>query len=1009
MRRRTVRGCDRRGLVERAVGRRTRLAAGLLVPLVIPVALAGVLGSMSFHSTAAAAPRQQTQADYIVTDLGTLGGTISGAWGINNVGQIVGRAYLPGDVTHHAFIYQDGVMTDLGTIGPGCNPGNSWAFDVNDSGQVAGWTCSGLAGGFTRAFRWSGGVMTDLGTFGGSGSAARGINNAGDVVGNANLPGDGTTHPFVYRDGEMHDLGTLPGTANQFGYANHINENGNIVGYADVGYWWHGFLYMDGTMIDLTRDDGYAWGINDADKVVGQAYHLVGGVMYHNAFLYSNGVMTNLGYLPPSYQPSVAISINNHDQIVGYNGSSHHHAFLYENGAMTDLNDLIPDHPEWELNWATSINDVGQIVGFGTIGGQTHGFLLTPKTRILSLAGDLDFGQVSVGRSATATLTISNSGTDTLTVTGISYPSGFSGNWAGSIGPGDSHAVTVTFTPVAAATYTGTVVVAADQTSGANTIAVSGTGVHTRGILVTGNLAFGALPVGTTATRTLTIANTGIETLTVTGITYPAGFSGAWSGAVPVGGSHDVVVTFAPTSAMAYVGTVTVLADHSGGTDTIPASGTGITRLISLGGSLAFGGVSVGTTAIRTLTIGNTGTSALSVTGISYPEGFSGAWSGAIPPGGSQTVTVTFAPTTPTTYGGTATVTANHTGGTNTILVSGMGCACTLTPPMQIAAAQGATSSVTVTTTAACGWAAASDASWLTVTSVPSGTGAGTVTLSAAANLQASARIAHLTVGGQTATIAQAGSGSGWLWWEHQTSGALRLWLMDGNVREAETAAGSVADTNWQIVGTADVNQDGHGDLLWQHQGDGRIAVWMMHGDRTLYGMLLSPDRVSDLNWKIRGVADFNGDGQADLLWQHRVDGRIAVWLMNGTASMGGIVLARMTNPAWRIAAAGDVNGDGQPDIVWQNDTDGRIAAWFIANLAVAGTPLLTPAAVADLQWKIRGATDVDGDGQTDLLWQHETDGRIAAWLMDGTALRTGLLLQPGRVDDLAWRMVGAK
>ncbi len=46
---------------------------------------------------------------------------------------------------------------------------------------------------------------------------------------------------------------------------------------------------------------------------------------------------------------------------------------------------------------------------------------------------------------------------------------------------------------------------------------------------------------------------------------------------------------------------------------------------------------------------------------------------------------------------------------------------------------------------------------------------------------------------------------------------------------------------------------------------------------------------MSDLNWQIKGVGDFNGDWQADILWRHNLTGMLYVWLMNGTrlSSMG--------------------------------------------------------------------------------------------------------------------------
>jgi probable HAF family extracellular repeat protein len=309
---------------------------------------------------------------YTVTDLGGLGGTISEAWGINNAGQVVGRAYLAGDVWFHAFVWEAGVMTDLGTIGQGCNPGHSWAYDINDAGQIVGQTCaSGIS---ARAFRRTGGVMTDLGTLGGTGSGAFGINSAGHVVGAAAVPGDPFNHAFLY-DGAMHDLGSLGGA---WSAATHISDHDTIVGWSEIrplpDRKPHAFVYSAPTMTDIFPGAGaaccsYAWGINNADTVVGEAYD--------RGFVFSRGVVTDLPTLAGS--KTSAYAINDADEIVGYSvTAAGAHAFLYRDGRIIDLNDHIPDDPGWVLNYATAINDVGQIAGIGTTGGRTRAFLLNP-------------------------------------------------------------------------------------------------------------------------------------------------------------------------------------------------------------------------------------------------------------------------------------------------------------------------------------------------------------------------------------------------------------------------------------------------------------------------------------------------------------------------------------------------------------------------------------------------------------------------------------------------------
>ena len=105
------------------------------------------------------------------------------------------------------------------------------------------------------------------------------------------------------------------------------------------------------------------------------------------------------------------------------------------------------------------------------------------------------------------------------------------------------------------------------------------------------------------------------------------------------------------------------------------------TRVVSLSGSLAFGAVEIGKTSDLTLTIGNSGTGTLSVTGVTSPGGYTLNWTnGTIAPGGSQQVTVRFAPTAAQSYGGTLTVNGDHTSGTNTASLSGAGTA-PATPP----------------------------------------------------------------------------------------------------------------------------------------------------------------------------------------------------------------------------------------------------------------------------------------------------------------------------------------
>ena len=176
----------------------------------------------------------------------------------------------------------------------------------------------------------------------------------------------------------------LPPTPNTFGYS--INDSGLIAGMSEEyhpnlkNHYFTPITYSNGRTNSLghlgyryNHPYGQAFDVNNLGQTVGYSSTSEGSI---RAFVHDES-MIQLNVLP-GFTSSAATSINDLGQVVGYLRGSGNEGFIYDDEQITNLNNLIPDDPGWTIEYPESINNKGQIVGFGKLNNRDSAFLLNP-------------------------------------------------------------------------------------------------------------------------------------------------------------------------------------------------------------------------------------------------------------------------------------------------------------------------------------------------------------------------------------------------------------------------------------------------------------------------------------------------------------------------------------------------------------------------------------------------------------------------------------------------------
>jgi hypothetical protein len=131
-----------------------------------------------------------------------------------------------------------------------------------------------------------------------------------------------------------------------------------------------------------------------------------------------------------------------------------------------------------------------------------------------------------------------------------------------------------------------------------------------------------------------------------------------------------------------------------------------------------------------------------------------------------------------------------------------------------------------------------------------------------------------------------------------------------------------VNDQAWEIVSVSDMNGDGKGDLVWQNITTGQVYVYYMNGMSILSGKsLIAPPN----HWELVGAADFSMSGSGDLLFRNSSSGELYLHLVSGAGELnGGGTVANVTDMNWAIVQLSDFDGDNHADILWRHLQTGQ-------------------------------------------------------------------------------------
>ena len=217
----------------------------------------------------------------------------------------------------------------------------------------------------------------------------------------------------------------------------------------------------------------------------------------------------------------------------------------------------------------------------------------------------------------------------------------------------------------------------------------------------------------------------------------------------------------------------------------------------------------------------------------------------------------------------------------------------------------------------------------------------------------------------------------------------------------------------WTVVGARDFNADGVPDLVWQNDTTHQVSVNFYGGQGgAVYEGWNWINSTGYTGWQVAGVADFDGNGEPDVVWLNNSTRQVTV----NYYGFGGAVYQSWNNlnngvAGWHVVGTGDFDGNGVPDLVWQNDSTRQVTVNYYGGAGGAvyqGWAYLNAAGVPG--WSVVAVADMNGDGVPDLIWQNDTTNQVTVNYYGGAggAVYQGWNWLNSVGEPAGWLVVGA-